>query len=91
MFLGVLSNHVVTDVLNCEVGNRFLVEIAQLFTLLRALGRYPVSQDYEDERTSATLTLISYLFRTERFDMYINQVSVIAIIVPSLLFSSLLL
>ena len=46
------------ELLNCEVGNRFLLEIAQLFTLLRALGRYPVSQDFEDERTSATLTLI---------------------------------
>lgn len=54
---------------------KFLGEIRTLYAMLSAVSRYPATPDYEDERTSAALTLISYLRRTHRRDMYTKYVT----------------
>lgn len=52
----------------------FLAEIRTLYAMLSALGRFPRTPAFEDERAAAAETLISYLQRSHRSDLYSRHV-----------------
>jgi hypothetical protein len=53
----------------------FLGEIRTLYSMLSSVLRFPPTASWEDERAKAALTLISYLRRTHRSDMYAKYVT----------------
>ena len=62
-----------------NVVSQLLNDVRKLFDMLVALRRYPTElpegQVYEEERTTAALTLISYLRSTHRHDLFERYVS----------------
>ena len=56
---------------------RFLAEIRTLYAMLTSVSRYPATLAFEDEKTAGALTLISYLRRTHRTDLYMRYVKVL--------------
>lgn len=52
----------------------FLAQIRQLHAMLYSVRQYPQTPAFEEERTAAALTLILYLRRTHRSDMYTKYV-----------------
>jgi hypothetical protein len=63
------------ELLSDRVVMRFFAEIRTLYAMLSSVSQYPVTSEFEDERTKAALTLVGYLRRTHRSDMYTRFVT----------------
>ncbi|RYE99387.1 MAG: hypothetical protein EOO41_01105, partial [Methanobacteriota archaeon] len=63
------------ELLGNRIVLRFLSEIRTLYAMLSSVSQYPHTPAYEEERTRAALTLISYLRRTHRSDLYLKYVN----------------
>jgi dedicator of cytokinesis protein 3 len=58
-------------------GLTFLGDIKDLLEMMVALQGYPALPEYEDERTSAALKLMSYLRQTDRTELYTTYVDLL--------------
>lgn len=53
---------------------QFLREIRTLYEMLSSVSKYPATPDFEDERVEGAMTLVNYLRRTHRTDIYMKYV-----------------
>jgi hypothetical protein len=69
------TNSDLNDLLSNRTVLTFLSEIRTLYSMLSSVLRFPPTASWEDERAKAALTLIGYLRRTHRSDMYAKYVT----------------
>jgi hypothetical protein len=69
------ANSDLNDLLSNRKVLTFLSEIRTLYSMLSSVLRFPPTASWEDERAKSALTLIGYLRRTHRSDMYAKYVT----------------
>ena len=62
------------DLLEHPVVSEFLSELRTLYAMLYSLAAFPATAYFENERTEAALTLVSFLRRTHRDDIFTKYV-----------------
>lgn len=70
-----IANSDLNDLLSNRKVLTFLSEIRTLYSMLSSVLRFPPTASWEDERAKSALTLIGYLRRTHRSDMYAKYVT----------------